>query len=65
MILLFGTVYGLRALPQTAQLRLLELLSALGTGGLVLAIGTILLAIDIALLLAASARFQRNRLILD
>jgi len=65
MILLFGTVYGLRALPQAAQLRLLELLSALGTGGLVLAIGTILLIIDVALFWAASARFQRDRLILD
>ncbi len=63
MILLFGSIYGIRALPDPIQQRLLAFVLTLGTGGLFLLAGGILLAIDLILLSVAFARFRRDKLV--
>ena len=63
MVLLFGSIYGLRALPTAIQLRLLEFVAGLGTPGLFLLAGLILLIIDLILLFAALTRFRRDKLV--
>ncbi len=63
MVLFFGSIYGVRALPHSVQLRLLTFVADLGTPGLFLLAGLILLTIDLILLFAALARFRRDRLV--
>ncbi len=63
MVLLFGSIYGLSALPAPIQQRLLAFVLTLGTGGLFLLAGGILLAINLILLSAALARFRRDKLV--
>ena len=62
MILLFGSIYGIRALPAATQQRLLDFVLGLGTTGLFLLAGLILLTIVLILLFAALARFRRDKL---
>jgi len=65
MIVFLGTIFGVSALPESWKLwfaRILVTWSAMGVG---FAVSAVLLAIDIALLLAGMARFQRTRLVLD
>lgn len=65
MVLLFGFAFGAQALPEEWKARLTDLVLTADVMQIVLAAATILLAIDIGLFLAATARFQRTRLILD
>ena len=65
MVVFFGVVFGLQALPAAWKA---SLTAALATGNVIriaVIAGLILLAIDVALLLGAMARFRRDRLILD
>ena len=65
LVLLFVPIFGIRALPPEAQARLFGLLEG-GDVGLIAAIAVLVLAVlDVGLLAAAMARFQRARLILD
>jgi len=63
MVLLFGSIYGARALPPGVQARLLTFFLGLGAGGLFLLAGAILLIVDLILLFAALARFRRAKLV--
>lgn len=66
LVLVFGSVYGLQALPVDWEALLGR--AAGGSGlpsGVVLAVAGILVVLDAALLVAASMRFRRTRLILD
>ncbi len=63
MVLLFGAIYGVRALPDPIQQSLLTAITGLGATGLFLLAGLILLTIDLILLLAALTRFRRGRLV--
>jgi len=65
MVLLFGVIYGLRALPLAWREALLRPLLAAGVKQVVLFALAALLLLDGVLLAAAMARFRRARLILD
>jgi len=63
MVLLFVPVFGLQALPPSVQARLVSAGSSISAGTLAAGVVVVLLAVDVALLLAAMARFQRSRLL--
>jgi ABC-2 type transport system permease protein len=65
MVIVFGSVYGLQALPIDWEALLGQMSGGgLPSGAILAAIGLLLLA-DVVLLVLASMRFQRARLILD
>jgi ABC-2 type transport system permease protein len=61
MVLLFGLILGLEALPASVVTGL----AAAGEVQVIVIAGLVLIALDAVLLLLAMARFQRARLILD
>jgi hypothetical protein len=65
LALIFIPVFGLQMLPVTTRAELINLLSTTGTGGLLLIVLVLLVALDGVLLALAMARFQRAKLILD
>ncbi|MBC7264060.1 MAG: ABC transporter permease [Chloroflexi bacterium] len=65
MLLLFVPTFGIQALPVEWRLRLAEMLAAVDVAKIALIGGTVMTVLDIGLLAAAMARFQRARLILD
>ena len=65
LALIFIPVFGLQMLPATTRAELINLLSTTGTGGLLLIVLVLLVALDGVLLALAMARFQRAKLILD
>jgi ABC-2 type transport system permease protein len=65
MALLFGVIYGFRALPPALQEALLRPLLRVGATQVVLLAATVLILLDVVFLVAAIARFQRARLTLD
>jgi ABC-2 type transport system permease protein len=65
MLLLFVPIFGAQALPVEWQARLARVLMAADVTKIVLVVVVVLTALDIGLLAAAVARFQRVRLILD
>ena len=65
MVLMLGTVFGSSALPAEWKVWFARILLTWTMTGLVLAAAGVVLAIDVALLLAGMARFQRARLVLD
>jgi ABC-2 type transport system permease protein len=65
MLLLFVPVFGVQALPVEWRARLARTLMAADVTKIVFIVIVVLTILDIGLLLAAMARFQRTRLILD
>lgn len=65
LVLIFGGVFGVRALPREWLLSLSRFVVTTGEMTLIFLTAGILLLIDLAILGAAMARFQRSRLILD
>jgi ABC-2 type transport system permease protein len=65
MLLLFIPVFGIQALPATWQARLMEAVASIEVGQALGVVGGVLVLMDVALVVAAMARFQRMRLILD
>jgi ABC-2 type transport system permease protein len=65
LVLLFGGIYGLRALPPAWQAALLGPLERAGITQVVLVAAAGLVLLNLVLLALAMARFQRARLILD
>jgi tetrahydromethanopterin S-methyltransferase subunit E len=65
IIVLFGLIFGLQALPAAWKAGLSDAFATGNITGVIVIAGLILLAIDVALLLTAIARFRRDRLILD
>lgn len=63
--LLFGGVFGFRLVPAAIRKQVLAALASFGGTRIALIAMAVLLAADIVLVLAAMARFQRARLILD
>jgi hypothetical protein len=64
-VVLIGTIFGSSMLPMDWKAWFARILLAWSQAELVLAAAGVLLAIDLALLLAGTARFQRARLVLD
>jgi ABC-2 type transport system permease protein len=65
MVLFLGTVFGANALPTEWKIRITRFLAAWSPTELVLANTGLVLVIDLALVAAGMARFQRAKLILD
>ena len=65
MVLIFGTIFGYGALPAAWKARLVQVLFEWSLTELILLGAGIVLLIDIALVAAAMARFQRAKLVLD
>jgi ABC-2 type transport system permease protein len=65
MLLFFIPVFGLQALPAEWQARLAAWLTGARVTTVIAAAAGVLLALNLALFLAALARFKRTRLILD
>ncbi|HZS06584.1 MAG TPA: ABC transporter permease [Blastocatellia bacterium] len=65
MLLLFGPVYGLQALPDAWRARLAGWLTAGGPAKPVIVVMALLTVIDLTLTVLAAARFQRARLTLS
>jgi ABC-2 type transport system permease protein len=65
MIVFLGTIFGASMLPEPWKLWFARILVTWTAVGVVFAAAAVLLAIDLALLLAGMARFQRTRLVLD
>jgi ABC-2 type transport system permease protein len=65
MVLIFGPTFGLQLLPASWQARLAGWLSGETLTPVLLAVAGALLALNVILFAAASARFQRTKLILD
>jgi ABC-2 type transport system permease protein len=65
VMLLFIPVFGIQALPATWQARLMEAVASIEVGQALGVVGGVLVLMDVALVVAAMARFQRMRLILD
>jgi ABC-2 type transport system permease protein len=65
MVLMLGGIFGSSALPAEWKVWFARILLTWTVAGLVLAAAGVVLAIDLALLLAGMARFQRARLVLD
>lgn len=65
MVLFFGAIFGTSMLPTAWKVWFARILVGWPAVGLVLAAAAVVLLIDLVLLLAGMARFQRERLILD
>jgi ABC-2 type transport system permease protein len=65
MVIVFGIIFGSNMLPEEWRIWFGKILVTWSLAGLVLAAGGVILAIDLALLGAGMARFQRARLVLD
>jgi len=65
MVVVVGTVFGASMLPTSWSIWFTRILTTWSTTWLVLAAAGVVLVIDLVLLLAGMARFQRSRLILD
>jgi ABC-2 type transport system permease protein len=65
MVLFLGGIFGSNMLPVEWKVWFAKILITWSQAGLVLAAAGVILAIDLALLLAGMARFQRARLVLD
>lgn len=65
MVLFLTPAIALQAVPLAWQDRIFAAVRQVGAGRLVLRLAIVLLVIDIALVLAATWRFQRRRLVLD
>lgn len=65
MIILFGAIFGYGALPAAWKASLIRIVFEWSLTGIILAAAGVVLLIDIALVSAAMARFQRARLVLD
>jgi ABC-2 type transport system permease protein len=65
MVVLIGTIYGSSMLPMDWKAWFARILLTWSQADLVLAVAAVLLVIDLALLSAGVARFQRARLVLD
>jgi ABC-2 type transport system permease protein len=65
MVVVLGGIFGVSYLPSSWKAWFAEILASWSPAGLVLAAAGVLLAIDLALVLAGMARFQRAKLILD
>lgn len=65
MVLFFGLIFGLQALPDSWKTSLVSGLSGMSILGVILLASACLLLLDLILLAAAIARFKRARLILD
>ncbi len=65
MVLFFGSVFGIQAFPEAWRARISESLTGMDTARLIVTAVMILAVINAGLLIAASARFKRTRLILD
>jgi ABC-2 type transport system permease protein len=65
LVLIFAGVFGIRALPRDWLLWLSRVVVTTGEMTLIFSAAGIVLLIDLAILGAAMARFQRSRLILD
>ena len=65
MVLILGSVFGGSALPAEWRIWFARILLTWTMTGLVLAAAGVVLAIDLVLLAAGMARFQRAKLVLD
>ncbi len=65
MLLLFVPVFGAQALPTEWKVRLAQAVMEADVERIVLVAAAVLIVLDLGLLAAAMARFQRARLILD
>jgi ABC-2 type transport system permease protein len=65
MVLIFGIVFGYGALSEAWKARLMQIVLGWSLTELILLGAGVVLAIDLALVLAAMARFQRAKLVLD
>jgi ABC-2 type transport system permease protein len=65
LVIFFGVVFGSRSLPAEWKMWFFHAVATWGETRLTLAGAGILLAIDLVFLLAAMARFQRSKLVLD
>lgn len=65
LVLIFGAVFGIRALPQAWLLGMSRFIVNTGEITLACVAAGVVALIDLAILGAAMARFQRSRLILD
>jgi ABC-2 type transport system permease protein len=65
MVLLFVPVFGIQFLPEEWRASLMSAFASLDVTLLLFVVAGVMLALDGVLLTAASARFQRARLILD
>lgn len=65
LVLIFGAVFGIRALPREWLITMSRFITTSGEMTLILVAAGVVLLIDLLILGAAMARFQRSRLILD
>jgi ABC-2 type transport system permease protein len=65
LLILFVPVFGIQALPASWQERLAELVATLELLQVVGIVAAVLVVLDVVLMMAAMARFQRTSLILD
>jgi ABC-2 type transport system permease protein len=65
MVLIFGTVFSFGALPAAWKAQLVQMLFGWSLTKLISLVAAVVLAIDLALVFAAMARFQRSKLVLD
>ncbi|MDD5466658.1 MAG: ABC transporter permease subunit [Anaerolineales bacterium] len=65
MLLLFVPVFGIQALPAEWKARLAQALATADVSRIILVVAIVLFVLDLGLLLAAMARFQRARLVLE
>lgn len=65
MLLLFVPVFGIQALPTEWRTRLAQALAVADVSRIFLLVALVLVVLDVGLLVAAMARFQRARLILE
>ena len=65
LVIIFGAVFGLRALPREWLLAMSRFITTTGETTLIFVAAGIVVLIDLVILGAAMARFQRSRLILD
>jgi ABC-2 type transport system permease protein len=65
LVLIFGAVFGIRALPSAWLISMSRFITTTGEMTLIFVAAGMVLLIDLVILGAAMARFQRSRLILD
>jgi ABC-2 type transport system permease protein len=65
MLFLFLPVFGFQALPRDMQTTIFEWIIQLNTSNVIYSVLALLFVIDLGLFLAALAKFQRQKLILD
>jgi ABC-2 type transport system permease protein len=65
LVLIFGAVFGIRALPSAWLIAMSRFITTTGEMTLIFVAAGMVLLIDLVILGAAMARFQRSRLILD